>query len=210
MELARQFGVSRITVRDAIRTLEARGMVQVRAGARGGARVAYGDPDRFADALAIQLKLVGIDEADVYEAQDTIECVTAELAAHRATSEDRATLRALLDQAAQHVDEAVPFTELALDFHLAVVRAAHNRALLAAVEALREAMRDYYTPQTTREVAGKVMRTHTAILDAIEHQDGAEARRLMEQHIHDVQQAAGATRDPSLQPSSKHPKETPV
>ncbi|MGH8963867.1 MAG: FadR/GntR family transcriptional regulator, partial [Actinomycetes bacterium] len=47
-ELAERFGVSRITVRDAIRSLEAQGIVEVKVGARGGLRIAAGDLDRFA------------------------------------------------------------------------------------------------------------------------------------------------------------------
>ena len=53
-------GVSRIVARDALRTLEAMGMVEIRVGAGGGARIAKGNPLLFAEALAVQLDLTGV------------------------------------------------------------------------------------------------------------------------------------------------------
>ncbi len=68
-DLAEQFGVSRMSVREALRTLEAGGIVEVKRGAQGGARIAQGDPNRFADGLAVQLKLVGVNPVDALAAQ---------------------------------------------------------------------------------------------------------------------------------------------
>ena len=58
--LAERFGVSRMAMRDALRSLEALGIVDIRVGAKGGIYIAQGNPDRFADALAVQLKLIGV------------------------------------------------------------------------------------------------------------------------------------------------------
>src|SRR5271157_902590 len=59
-DLARYFEISRVPVRDAFQALQALGVIEVRVGANGGARIAVGDSSRFADALAVQLKLVGV------------------------------------------------------------------------------------------------------------------------------------------------------
>ena len=59
-DLAARFGVSRIVARDALRTLEALGIVEIRMGKGGGARIAHGNPRLFAEALAVQLDLTGV------------------------------------------------------------------------------------------------------------------------------------------------------
>ena len=91
-DLARKFGVSRVPVRDAFKTLQALGIVEVKMGANGGARIAAGDPSRFADALAVQLKLVGISVEEMFDAQIAIEVMATELAAKRAGEADLARL----------------------------------------------------------------------------------------------------------------------
>src|SRR5262249_18410607 len=97
-DLARKFGVSRVPVRDAFKTLQALGIVEVKVGANGGARIAAGDPNRFADALAVQLKLVGISVEEMFDAQIAIEGMATELAAKRASTADLAKLRSLLHE----------------------------------------------------------------------------------------------------------------
>src|SRR6478672_4942762 len=97
-DLARKFGVSRVPVRDAFKTLQALGIVEVKMGANGGARIAAGDPNRFADALAVQLKLVGISVEEMFDAQIAVEVMAAELAAKRATEGDLEALRAIVSE----------------------------------------------------------------------------------------------------------------
>ena len=80
-ELAARFGTSRIVARDALRTLEALGIVEIRMGKGGGARIAQGNPRLFAEALAVQLDLTGVSAAEIMDAQRAIETLGAELAA---------------------------------------------------------------------------------------------------------------------------------
>src|SRR5262247_4944787 len=87
-DLAERFGVSRIVARDALRTLEALGIVEIKVGAGGGARIAQGNPRRFAEALAVQLDLTGVSVGEIMDAQRAIESLTAELAAENATPAD--------------------------------------------------------------------------------------------------------------------------
>ena len=84
-DLAARFGTSRIVARDAMRTLEALGIVEIRMGKGGGARIAQGNPRLFAEALAVQLDLTGVTAAEIMDAQRAIETLGAELAAENAT-----------------------------------------------------------------------------------------------------------------------------
>src|SRR3954451_22380196 len=92
-EIAARYGVSRIVARDALRTLQALGIAEIRMGKGGGARVARGNPRLFAEALAVQLDLTGVTAAEIMDAQRAIECLAAELAAENADATDIARLK---------------------------------------------------------------------------------------------------------------------
>src|ERR1700761_7912792 len=129
-DLAARHGVSRIVARDALRTLEALGIVEIRMGKGGGARIARGNPRLFAEALAVQLDLTGVSAAEILDAQRAVECMAAELAAEFATPADHERLQRLLADAESKLDDAAAFTLSSREFHLAVAEASHNRVLV--------------------------------------------------------------------------------
>ena len=183
-DLAEQFGVSRITVRDALRSLSATGLVEIRQGAGGGARIAEGNLDHFADALALQLRLAAVGTEETIGAQTAIEGMAAELAAENRTSDDLEQLEAAIQRASGVVDHPAAFTEASLGFHLAVAEASHNRALAALLRALRHVVWPTGgNKHTTRGVALRVQATHRAIYERIKARDGDGAREAMSDHL---------------------------
>lgn len=189
-DLAAQFGVSRITIRDALRTLEATGIVDIKVGAGGGARIAAGNPDQFADALAIQLKLIGVNEREMIDAQLGVEVMAAKIAAERATDADVARLRGLLRDAEALADDPVEFTRASLDFHLGVVETSQNRALVAQFRALQHLIWGAYLPNTTPTVAKRVLKGHRRLLAAIEKRDAMSARDIMTSYLEGLRDRA--------------------
>src|SRR5947209_12177296 len=135
-DLAARFSASRIVARDALRTLEALGIVEIRMGKGGGARIATGNPRLFAEALAVQLELTGVGVAEVMDAQRAVEMLAAELAAQHATADDVLILRRLLREAEAALPDLDAFTRLSRDFHLAVAEASHNRVLVVQLISL--------------------------------------------------------------------------
>jgi GntR family transcriptional repressor for pyruvate dehydrogenase complex len=109
-EIAARYGVSRIVARDALRTLEALGIAEIRMGKGGGARVARGSPRLFAEALAVQLELTGVSAAEIMDAQRAIECLAAELAAENATDADIARLHQLVADAEANIADTERYT----------------------------------------------------------------------------------------------------
>lgn len=182
-QLAEQFGVSRTTIRDALRSLEAHGIVEIRTGVKGGVRVARGDPNRFADGLAVQLALVGLDFADALAAQLGLEWVGAELAAAQATAADLDEMARLVDRSEELVDDGAAFTECSVAFHQAVGHASHNWAIVTGLRAIREILRESHARYTTPERARKLVGVHRQILDALRAGEGERAGLLMRQHI---------------------------
>lgn len=183
LSLAERFGVSRMAMRDALRSLAAAGIVEVRVGAKGGIYIAQGNLDRFADALAIQLKLVGISAAEILDAQIAIEVMSAELAARNAQPEDLARLRGLIGELEALLEAPDAFTAAALRFHEAVVEASRNRALAAQFRALRFVLEPLYARRTTPTVARRALASHRDLLACIERRDAEGARKLMRQRL---------------------------
>src|SRR3954447_11808175 len=92
-ELAEQFGVSRVTVRDALRALEAMGLIEVRVGARGGAFVTAPTGSVVAQTMSDMMLMSAVTPEDVVEARLVVELGIVTLACARATDEDLARLR---------------------------------------------------------------------------------------------------------------------
>jgi GntR family transcriptional regulator, transcriptional repressor for pyruvate dehydrogenase complex len=182
-DLAARFGVSRIVARDALRTLEAQGIVEIKVGAGGGARIAQGNARLFAEALAVQLDLAGVTAAEIMDAQRAIECLAAELAAVNGTAEDHARLRELLTDAERKIGDVPAFTRSSHQFHLAVAEASHNRALVVQLISLQHVSWPSQNPTLTPRVAGHVLDVHRELTALIEMRDPAGARRLMDDHV---------------------------
>jgi GntR family transcriptional repressor for pyruvate dehydrogenase complex len=182
-EIAARYGVSRIVARDALRTLQALGIAEIRMGKGGGARVARGNPRLFAEALAVQLDLTGVGPAEIMDAQRAIECLAAELAAEHATDEDIARLRALVAEAEASMDDAMRFTQLGADFHLAVAEASHNRVLVVQLISLQHVSWPRRNPTLTPKVSRRIVDVHKELLALIEIRDPSGARRLMDDHV---------------------------
>jgi len=182
-DLARRFSVSRVTIRDAVSALSARGLLDVRVGAGGGLRVARHDPERLIDAFSIQLRLLGLSREELFEAMLAIEPVTASLAAQRATPDQLSLLRRLVDEACAAVDNPDLFTTLAVNFHQAVAEASNNRALQASLAAVRATQLAHLGAETTQPIAERVCRIHASILEAICAHHADLARERMREHL---------------------------
>src|SRR5205085_5292609 len=95
-EMSQQFGVSRVTVRDALRALEANGLVRVKVGGQGGPYVSEPDIALLSDSIGTHLQLRGTTFQELAEARQALETTAAQLAAIRATAADLAALEAAI------------------------------------------------------------------------------------------------------------------
>lgn len=199
-DLAARYEVSRIVARDALRSLEALGIVEIRMGKGGGARIAKGNPQLFAEALAIQLDLTGIGPGEVIDAQRAIECMAAELAAENATPTDIARIRHLLVEAERRISERDEYTRLSKAFHFAVAEASHNRVLVVQLISLDHVAWPLRNTTLTPAVAHRVLDVHKDLASLIEMRDPAGARRLMDDHMRMIRSRRVSERGRKEQP----------
>ncbi len=183
-ELARQFGVNRSTVREALRELESNGLVRRE---RGSKLMMVSRPDRdvVAGGVSRAMALHEVTVRDVWEGLTILEPSIAEIAAKRRLSNDLAAIEAVVANAnAKDTLEAVC---QAAEFFQRVGDATHNRVLTLSHEPMIQllapslrAMIDA-VPQARRRIASAQER----ILDALRTGDAVAARTWMEKHVRD-------------------------
>ena len=182
-DLSAKLGVSRLPVREAIGRLQALGLVEVRTGAAGGARVAAGRPEHIAELLAIQLVMEGLETEQVLVAQRIVEVAAAGMAARCAQLEDIATMELALAKAESLVERPDAFTAASMAFHAAVGEASRNRFLSIMMQAISLALEQVMAPDTTVEVARRVVARHRKLMQAIKAGDEETSVRLISRHL---------------------------
>lgn len=188
-ELCDILGVSRSVVRDAIRTLVARGLVTVRQG--HGMTVAAPNDAAFGHALIALLARSDLTMGDVVNARATIELRLAPLAAVHGTEEDWEHLEATYQRFAAAVDEAEwdVARETHLDFHVGLLKAIHQPALELFLKPMTEIILISSAPPRRNAKVDWEVTTHRPILDALKARDAAGVERAMSDHF-------AATTDP--------------
>jgi GntR family transcriptional repressor for pyruvate dehydrogenase complex len=184
-ELAEQFGLSRITVRDALRVLESQGLVAIKVGAGGGAFVASPSSQPLSNMLSDMLRLQGGTVRDLVEARHVIETSIVTLAAERATAEDlEAMRRAIAAARAARAAGEQRFTPHSVDFHLALAVAAKNQVLLFTVNSLQTFFHDTLDRLLPDDrMAQRAIEDHQKLLNAIAARDAELAGRVMRDHL---------------------------
>src|SRR5438093_5741270 len=186
-ELAEQFGVSRITGRDALRVLEARGLIRVKVGATGGAFVADANTDRVAESISTMIRLKRMTLSELAEARTVVEAATAALAAQRADAAAVSRLAQNVQQGRAVIRDSITHAEASMDFHVELARAADNEVLYATVAAYREllvpALREVRNPSTVRTT----QKAHEELVEAVRRHDAQGARELMVAHLEDFE-----------------------
>jgi DNA-binding FadR family transcriptional regulator len=129
-ELGERFGVSRVTVREALRGLEANGLVTTRVGARGGAFVTAPTSAQVGEGISDLLTFSVVEPADVTEARQIFELGLVVLVCQRADDTDIAELLEICDRADAMIRSEGPYeVSLSAEFHVRVARATHNPAI---------------------------------------------------------------------------------
>jgi GntR family transcriptional repressor for pyruvate dehydrogenase complex len=183
-ELMAKFDVSRATVREALRMLGAQGLIEVRRGRNGGSYVCGPSGGAVSRSLTLFIKGQEIRFIDLLAAREAIEPVAAGQAALFRTDSDLTRLEELSMACELTFGDIVRFTEVNVQWHLAVVRASHNPLFEAFMSSISSALHsatniEDFDVQTRKAVVG----THWQIFEAIKSGDHEAARRRMARHV---------------------------
>jgi len=182
-QLVRQFRASRVAVREALRTLEHRGLVIVRQGSTGGYFVREADATPLFRDLQTLLRLGRVSVQQLLEARALIEPSLAELAARRATDADLKALAQCLEQRAGAPPERARVLDV--EFHRRLADTAGNPVHAVVTHVLMHLEREVVAPrfEQTGAESVEIALDHGRILDAVAARNGLEARVRMEAHI---------------------------
>lgn len=184
-ELGEQFGVSRTVIREAIRHLAAKGILEARTGS--GVRVASVGHETVSESIELYLTQRGpLDPDKLNEVRLCLELKTTELAALRATDEHLEVIRAKCDELAETSDDPEAASRADVEFHRAIAQASENELFLVLVDSLgdvlldirRATLHDPHRLDTT-------VQQHRRIADALSQRDADGAVEAMSDHLLD-------------------------
>jgi GntR family transcriptional repressor for pyruvate dehydrogenase complex len=189
-ELVNTFGVSRPTIREAFRVLEAEGMVEIRRGVKGGAFIIEPNPDQAGRALEALIRFRGASDSELVEFRSNFEAESAYWAAKRATEDE---IQKLFDIEKEFSRLAscpdTPWSKLVdldISFHEEVAYATHNQIRIAIMLAVHGVLRRTSLTierKDTKEWRDQQSNDLKSIAKAISSKNGDAARMTMEQHV---------------------------
>ncbi|MDO8278523.1 MAG: GntR family transcriptional regulator [Burkholderiaceae bacterium] len=183
-QLAAAYGVGRYTVREALRSLEMSGLVNMRKGAKGGAFISQGNAGGVAQSLTDLVSVGGSSLEELTEARTLLLQLAVELVCDRATEPELDAIMNNVEELRQRVRERdADGRLLAIErfFHL-IGEATHNRAVLTLVNSMSQAVRPTMIKAGPKAEAG-VVDSHQSIAMALASRDKARSKTAMGEHL---------------------------
>ena len=185
-ELVTQTGMSRTTVREALRILEVQGLIRIKAGRTGGAFVQQPGEEVMSSTVGLLVRGQRIRLSALLETREAIEPYCARLAAAHRADDDLTRLELAESRVADASGDLAAFLDANIEWHIAVARASHNELLAGLMAGLSLAIRaatddDAFVDANVRETA---VHAHEGVMRAIREQDGDAAFRRMARHVH--------------------------
>ena len=192
-ELVERFGVSRPSLREALRILETEGLVEVVRGLHGGVVVRAPDRRMTARTAALVLQARNVALADVFEARSMLEPLAAKslaLSAQRGRKAATAKLRALISAEQDALEDPDAFGQANARFHERLVALAGNQTLTILAEMLNEIVaRAVAAVSRTEDIVGSLatrrrgIRSQERLVELIEAGDASAAEEHWRSHM---------------------------
>jgi len=192
-DLAEQFAVSRTAVREAVKTLREKGLIEIRPGR--GTFVIDATHGAVRQSLSLLMKFgSGIGISNLVEVREILEPEIAALAATRITDEYISAMAEaikIMDGALDNVDV---FVEADLDFHLALAEATQNPIIPLLMDSIIDMLREQ-RKRTALAASGLARGQfhHRKIMDAVTRHDPKAARLAMQAHLQQVREDSNAS-----------------
>jgi GntR family transcriptional repressor for pyruvate dehydrogenase complex len=195
-EMVEEFGVSRPSLREALRILETEGLIRIRRGKVGGAIVRRPTAQSTAYHVGLTLQSRGVTLRDLAQARGVLEPACAGFAAGQPASARKKIVKRLtelIDESEACLGESYAFTETALKFHAAVVELSGNTTvavLAGALEAVWSSQERHWAERASHEggypdpkAQSEVLRAHRRVVRAIADGDPEAAIESMRSHL---------------------------
>ncbi|MEO8244924.1 MAG: FadR/GntR family transcriptional regulator [bacterium] len=192
-DLIAKLGVSRSSLREAVKTLCALGILEIRHGT--GTFISSGSTSMLTRPLKWGLLLSGASVKGVIEARSIIEVSLARWAAERASAEEVAKIAVLLQDLEDNKDDQARYVPLDLAFHMEIAKASHNEMLATVLVTMQQILRTWMEATFTESRSTKhSMDMHREIFAAIKAGDADAAGKAMAIHTSGGPMLAAAER----------------
>jgi DNA-binding FadR family transcriptional regulator len=191
-QMMEQFEASRVTVREALKTLEQSGILEIKRGTQGGAFVRDPDVKFVHNFLQDMFSMGNIKISDLTEARLAVEPFSVKVACGR-VSEDA------LEQMRQNIietrcclqkDNQSDARLLNLEFHRIIAQASENPVIFFMIDSIMDIMEnDISAILISAEAVERTLYFHEKIYEAIHKRNPQKAQDLMQQHVGDIQTA---------------------
>lgn len=190
-QLAQEFGVSRPVIREALRTLQGEGIIEIITGKNAVIKPISSRILRKFFERSIILRSASFQ--DLIEVRRGLEIQSVMLAAQRCTPADIEQMQTVITHMRDNVKSHETFAEYDVQFHLLIAAAARNSIIYHLIESIREAMRENILQGMKHRFANEdydqVQCRHEAILEALRHRNPEQARYAMQQHFDEALKA---------------------
>jgi len=183
-DLVDSSGLSRASVREALRILGGEGLIATRAGRGGGSVVRQPTSEGIDRSVRLFIRGQRMGFSALVEAREAIEPAVSRLAARHRTEEDLERLEAIQKKLAGSRNRT-RFLRANVDWHVAVAQASHNPLLLAFMSAIAQEILAWTADEgfNTETIVAATIRSHAQIIAAIRKQDEDAAARRMTRHV---------------------------
>lgn len=187
-ELSEQFGVSRVTVRDALNTLQTNGLISTKKGRNAGAYVVKPTADPIIENFQNLIRYDMIDISHLLDARLYIEPKAAEVAAQKHTPSDISAIKRLLDDAEKNLSVSWRKARLInVSFHSEIAKITNNKIIIYITESITQAYSFSIIYKTdyilNDEIIYRFINEHRDILDKIKCNDSQGAFTLTKNHL---------------------------
>jgi GntR family transcriptional repressor for pyruvate dehydrogenase complex len=189
-ELVERFQASRISIREALKNLEASGLLTIKPGS--GVFVSEVNSRPMSESLASILRIKKVSMNELSEARMILEPTIARLACERMTPEDLQKLEENIAEALAVIKSNVSARVRNIEFHALLAESSRNSVLTLTMKTLLDVLQEMSSeivddsPENV-EIASQTVRTHKKILQALRNKDAEEVFALMRKHILKIQ-----------------------
>ena len=188
-ELKTMFNVSRGTLREALRVLEQKGLIEIRLGVGGGSIVKSIDTEQIRESIGLLIRSQNISLAHLAEFREDVEGIVAARAAERHTTADIKNLRQLLAQARTCVNQGSPqrnaFIRLDKQIHMNMAEITGNPIYISVLHSIHDNIHRYYDRFLAMETCElrENYQDLREIIQAVENGQADLARKLARAHV---------------------------
>ncbi len=183
VEIAQKLKVSKVSAREALREMEAEGLIKKKRGAFGGNFIAEPGSEKMVDVVINSYLFGGITATDLAEFRRILEPGLAKLAAKRRTEDDLNEMEQCINDVDKSIKMGRPDQTKAIGFHRLIADACHNRFISSLMEALVKVFQQVLAKTPDLKTATKDLKYNKLFLKHIRERNGEKAEIVMADHF---------------------------